>query len=62
MRIYSLTTAGDNTHAEWVNIGPGSPVGRMFADPTVERIVIERTPDGEILKGAKRTVYERSSG
>lgn len=45
----------------WSDVPPGSPIGRMFADPTVASVTIERNPDGAILKGAKVTIYERSA-
>lgn len=61
MKVYALTETLDDSFATWVDVGPNSPIGRMFADPTVERICIERNADGQILKGAKLTIYERSS-
>jgi hypothetical protein len=61
VRLYALTETADGKHADWYDVSPRSPIGRMFHDPTIKRVVIDRTPDGAILKGAKTTIYERSA-
>jgi hypothetical protein len=61
VKVYALTETGEGKSATWVDVGPNSPIGQMFRDPTVHSVTVNRTPDGEILKGAKSTIYERYS-
>jgi hypothetical protein len=61
MRLFHTTTNADGaTHTQIVTVARDSRVGRLFGDPTVARVTIDRTPDGAILRGAKTDVYERT--
>jgi hypothetical protein len=61
MRLHCHTEHADGTKQldQVVDVQAASVLGRVFADPTINEVVIRRTADGAILKGDKTTTYRR---